>query len=58
MFDLQANRDVTRMEIFMSLVHVLEQTMKGSASSSNAVDDIMGYPSFPTGYPDTSNWKA
>lgn len=37
---MQANRDVTRMEIFMSLVHLLEQTLKGggSASSSNSVE--------------------
>lgn len=33
-FFLQANRDVTRVEIFMSLVHLLEQTAKGGASSS------------------------
>ncbi|CAN0923429.1 Transcription factor LHW [Linum grandiflorum] len=33
-FIVEANRDVTRMEIFMSLVHLLEQTMKGSGSSS------------------------
>ncbi|KAF7823183.1 transcription factor LHW-like [Senna tora] len=42
-FAVEANRDVTRMEIFMSLVHLLEQTGKGSASSSsNAI-----YHSFP-----------
>ncbi|GMI81655.1 hypothetical protein HRI_001834800 [Hibiscus trionum] len=31
-FAVEANRDVTRVEIFMSLAHLLEQTMKGSAS--------------------------
>ncbi|KAK4286308.1 hypothetical protein QN277_002879 [Acacia crassicarpa] len=41
-FAVEANRDVTRMEIFMSLVHVLEQTGKGNASSSNPI-----YHSFP-----------
>ncbi|PIA54335.1 hypothetical protein AQUCO_00900698v1 [Aquilegia coerulea] len=29
----KANRDVTRMEIFLSLVHLLEQAMKSSASA-------------------------
>lgn len=43
----QANRDVTRMEIFMSLVRLLEQTMKGNASSSNAIDDMLRYNSLP-----------
>lgn len=46
-FNLQANRDVTRMEIFMSLVRLLEQTMKGNASSSNAIDNMIGYNSLP-----------
>ncbi|XP_054815550.1 transcription factor LHW-like isoform X1 [Prosopis cineraria] len=41
-FAVEANRDVTRMEIFMSLVHLLEQTGKGSASISNPM-----YHSFP-----------
>ncbi|XP_028756774.1 transcription factor LHW [Neltuma alba] len=41
-FAVEANRDVTRMEIFMSLVHLLEQTGKGSAPSSNPI-----YHSFP-----------
>ncbi|KAE8688740.1 bHLH157 protein [Hibiscus syriacus] len=35
-FAVEANRDITRVEIFMSLVHRLEQTMKGSASSAIA----------------------
>ncbi|KAK4784918.1 hypothetical protein SAY86_001607 [Trapa natans] len=30
-FAVEANRDVTRMEVFMSLVHALEETMNGSA---------------------------
>ncbi|CAI8592821.1 unnamed protein product [Vicia faba] len=46
-FVVEANRDVTRMEIFMSLVRLLEQTMKGNASSSNAIDDMLGYNSLP-----------
>jgi len=48
-FALQANRDVTRMEIFMSLVRLLDQTVKGGASSSsNAADNnMMVYHSFP-----------
>ncbi|KAF6158976.1 hypothetical protein GIB67_042057 [Kingdonia uniflora] len=33
-FTVEANRDVTRMEIFLSLVHLLGQTVKNSASSS------------------------
>ncbi|KAK8641328.1 hypothetical protein V6N13_010740 [Hibiscus sabdariffa] len=36
-FAVEANRDVTRVEIFMSLVRLLEQTMKGSAFNSNSV---------------------
>lgn len=48
-FCLQANRDVTRMEIFMSLVRLLDQTVKGGASSSNATDNnmMMYHHSFP-----------
>ncbi|XP_019453845.1 PREDICTED: transcription factor LHW-like isoform X1 [Lupinus angustifolius] len=47
-FVVEANRDVTRMEIFMSLVRLLEQTAKGIASSSNAFDNNMTmYHSFP-----------
>lgn len=34
---MQANRDVTRMEIFMSLVHLLEQTVKGTVPPVNAI---------------------
>ncbi|OMO50997.1 hypothetical protein COLO4_37849 [Corchorus olitorius] len=37
-FAVEANRDVTRVEIFMSLVHLLEQTVKGTTSSANAFD--------------------
>ena len=38
---IQANRDVTRMEIFMSLVHLLEEAIKGGgvSSSANAVEN-------------------
>ncbi|XP_027342406.1 transcription factor LHW-like isoform X2 [Abrus precatorius] len=46
-FAVEANRDVTRMEIFMSLVRLLEQTVKGNASSSNAIDNMMVYHSLP-----------
>ncbi|KAJ7981232.1 Transcription factor LHW [Quillaja saponaria] len=47
-FAVEANRDVTRMEIFMSLVRLLEQTVKGNASSSNATENnMMVYHSFP-----------
>ncbi|XP_027345137.1 transcription factor LHW-like isoform X2 [Abrus precatorius] len=47
-FAVEANRDVTRMEIFMSLVRLLDQTVKGGASSSNAIDNnMMVYHSFP-----------
>ncbi|KAL5056311.1 hypothetical protein RYX36_036993 [Vicia faba] len=48
-FSVEANRDVTRMEIFMSLVRLLEQTAKGGASSSNAAVDnnMMVYHSIP-----------
>lgn len=45
-FLMQANRDVTRMEIFMSLVHLLEQTVKGGASSANAVENMV-HDAFP-----------
>ncbi|CAK9184674.1 unnamed protein product [Ilex paraguariensis] len=39
-FCKQANRDVTRMEIFLSLVQLLEQTMKsGSAAAKGIVND-------------------
>ncbi|CAL0303984.1 unnamed protein product [Lupinus luteus] len=56
-FVVEANRDVTRMEIFMSLVHLLEQSVKGSSSSSNAIDNNMTvYHSVPQAYPDSSNW--
>ncbi|KAA3455452.1 transcription factor LHW-like [Gossypium australe] len=38
-FLVQANRDVTRVEVFMSLVRLLEQTAKSSSTSSaNAFD--------------------
>ena len=36
---MQANRDVTRMEIFISLVHLLEQTVKGSTLSAHGIDN-------------------
>lgn len=46
---MQAKRDVTRMEIFMSLVQLLEQTVKGSASPAAALENgnMMVHHSFP-----------
>ncbi|XP_057473953.1 transcription factor LHW-like isoform X2 [Actinidia eriantha] len=38
-FAVEANRDVTRMEIFVSLVHLLEQTVKSSASAGNGIEN-------------------
>lgn len=37
-FAVEADRDVTRMEIFLSLVHLLEQTIKSIPSSCNGID--------------------
>ncbi|CAL5428545.1 unnamed protein product [Camellia sinensis] len=37
-FTVEANRDVTRMEIFISLVHLLEQTSKNGATSGNSFE--------------------
>ncbi|KAF8039367.1 hypothetical protein BT93_B1796 [Corymbia citriodora subsp. variegata] len=37
---VEANRDVTRMEIFMSLVHLLEKTTKGSPVQDTAMERI------------------
>jgi hypothetical protein len=41
------------MEIFMSLVRLLEQTVKGSATSANAIDNNnkMVHHSFPQAAP-------
>ncbi|XVF47004.1 hypothetical protein PTKIN_Ptkin03bG0074300 [Pterospermum kingtungense] len=49
LFAVEANRDVTRVEIFMSLVRLLKQTVKGSTSSANAFDSssMMVQHSFP-----------
>jgi len=46
---MQANRDITRMEIFMSLVQLLEQTVKGSAGPVGALEngDMMVHLAFP-----------
>ncbi|KAK4375832.1 hypothetical protein RND71_006509 [Anisodus tanguticus] len=38
-FAVEANRDVTRMEIFISLVRLLEQTTKGGAEPATAADN-------------------
>ncbi|KAI6685362.1 hypothetical protein NL676_031275 [Syzygium grande] len=37
-FAVEADRDVTRVEIFMSLVRLLEETMESSPSAANAID--------------------
>ncbi|KAK3408295.1 transcription factor LHW isoform X2 [Eucalyptus grandis] len=39
-FSVEANRDVTRMEIFMSLVPLLEKTTKGSPVQDTAMERI------------------
>ncbi|OVA07152.1 Myc-type [Macleaya cordata] len=36
-FTVEANRDVTRMEIFLSLVHLLEQAVKGNTAASKGI---------------------
>ncbi|KAL1168458.1 hypothetical protein V6Z11_A05G083600 [Gossypium hirsutum] len=48
-FAVEANRDVTRVEIFMSLVRLLEQTVKGCTSLANGLDsnNMMVQQSFP-----------
>ncbi|KAK7261166.1 hypothetical protein RIF29_27471 [Crotalaria pallida] len=46
-FTVEANGYVKRMEIFMSLVSLLEQTVNGSAPSSNTIDNIMIHHSCP-----------
>lgn len=38
-FAVEANRDVTRMEIFISLVRLLEQTSKGAEEAGNTIDN-------------------
>ncbi|PSS03113.1 Transcription factor LHW like [Actinidia chinensis var. chinensis] len=47
-FAVEANRDVTRMEIFVSLVHLLEQTVKSNAAAGNGIesDNRMIHQSF------------
>lgn len=55
-FTVEANRDVTRMEIFLSLVHLLEQTMKSNASISKDPDgsNMIAHNTFqPTSIPVT-----
>ncbi|KAL9371818.1 hypothetical protein Peur_036958 [Populus x canadensis] len=48
-FAVEANRDITRMEIFVSLVQLLEQTVKGSAGPVGALEngDMMVHLAFP-----------
>ena len=50
---MQANRDVTRLEIFMSLVHLLEQAAKAGASAADAIENntLMVQHSFPQAAP-------
>ncbi|CAK9327927.1 unnamed protein product [Citrullus colocynthis] len=53
-FAVEANRDVTRMEIFMSLVHLLDQTLKGNnVAVTNAIDSshMIVHNSFPQSTP-------
>nr|GMD61611.1 transcription factor LHW-like [Ipomoea batatas] len=38
-FAVEANRDITRMEIFISLVHLLEQTTKNGVETPNGTDN-------------------
>uniref|UniRef100_A0A5B6YGP3 Putative transcription factor LHW-like isoform X1 n=1 Tax=Davidia involucrata TaxID=16924 RepID=A0A5B6YGP3_DAVIN len=47
-FAVEANRDVTRMEIFLSLVRILEQSVKSSAAAVNGIgnDNMMVHQSF------------
>ncbi|KAI3939192.1 hypothetical protein MKX01_002060 [Papaver californicum] len=39
-FTVEANRDVTRMEIFLALVHLLEQAVKGSTAAPKGIAAI------------------
>ncbi|KAK1354531.1 Basic helix-loop-helix (BHLH) DNA-bindingsuperfamily protein [Heracleum sosnowskyi] len=50
-FAVEANRDVTRMEIFLSLVRLLEQSVESKAESANCVgiDGAMSHPPFHSG---------
>ncbi|KAH9603935.1 hypothetical protein KSS87_018019 [Heliosperma pusillum] len=44
-FAVEADRDVTRMEVFISLVHLLEQTLNSNNASGNgASDEKVVYP--------------
>ncbi|KDP23204.1 hypothetical protein JCGZ_00320 [Jatropha curcas] len=49
LFAVEANRDVTRMEVFMSLVRLLEQTVKGGGATSAAAleNNMIVHHSFP-----------
>ncbi|GMJ10662.1 hypothetical protein HRI_004735400 [Hibiscus trionum] len=60
-FTVEANRDVTRVEIFMSLVRLLEQTAKDSSTSSaNAFDsnNMVVQHSFPEAAPIPATGRA
>ncbi|PSR86444.1 Transcription factor LHW like [Actinidia chinensis var. chinensis] len=46
-FAVEANRDVTRVEIFISLVHLLDQTVKSSAASGNGIENDNTMPHHP-----------
>lgn len=52
-FAVEANRDITRVEVFMSLVRLLESTVKGSGTSANVTDNknMMVCHSFPQAAP-------
>ncbi|XP_010523120.1 PREDICTED: transcription factor LHW [Tarenaya hassleriana] len=61
-FVVEANRDVTRMEIFMQLVNIFEQTMKFVGPTNNMMDGMnatmpmTGFPQTATTIPVTWGW--
>ncbi|KAI3965458.1 hypothetical protein MKW92_043083 [Papaver armeniacum] len=55
-FTVEANRDVTRMEIFLALVHLLEQAAKGSTAAPKgvaAINMVAHDPSYQSAIPAT-----
>ncbi|KAJ0260195.1 hypothetical protein HA466_0064310 [Hirschfeldia incana] len=52
-FTVEASRDVTRMEIFMQLVNILEQTMKSGGISETMLDGIKATMPFTNTLPVT-----
>uniref|UniRef100_A0A161WXN2 BHLH domain-containing protein n=1 Tax=Daucus carota subsp. sativus TaxID=79200 RepID=A0A161WXN2_DAUCS len=53
-FAVEANRDVTRMEIFLSLVRLLEQSVESKAEPANCVGGIDGAMSHQAFHPGVS----